>query len=396
MRHPVPTTPPRRYHAASVDPDSRAFSPAWEALTRAQSPLADVTWIRCFLDAFGRRAELHTVYDAERPVASIPLVRTQGLARTLVSLDNEHNPYWLVTGDLDVDGAEHLLDHALAHAECVFLRRLPMESPACGALVAAAGRMRLPVVQIESEAGDARMVLRGTWDAFRAKLPKNFQRDLPRKQRQLEKRGRLAFAELDEPGPALDAALAECFALETRGWKGERGSPIAADRRTLRFYGELARALAARDRFVLYTLSLDDRIIAFEYCLRGGGHCEMLKLSFDPAFEKQSPGQVLRMRILERELERGDVRYYHLGRPSGWKLRWATEVAPLCTLRIYARTPRARAAHLLGPVLRARLKASPLAVRIRDRVQRLRPHGGWRRLLAPDTRSAHQGVSNGS
>jgi CelD/BcsL family acetyltransferase involved in cellulose biosynthesis len=331
-------------------------APSWRALTQGQSPLADATWISCFVDAFGGPATLHALTDGERIVAAMPLVRGDGFVRAWTSLDNEHHPYWLVSGRLDEAGARRLLGGVLAGADNVFLRRLPMRDPACLALVGAARSLRLPTVQLESEAGDARIVLDGTWPELRARLPKNFQRDLPRKQRQLERQARLELHELVDPGPALDATLAECFELETRGWKGRDGSPILRDPRTHRFYAELARRLASTGRFVLYTLVLDGAIIAFEYCLRGGGHIEMLKLSFDPAFEKQSPGQVLRMLLLEREVARGTTRYYHLGRPSEWKLRWATEVAPLCTLRIYSRTPRGRAAHLLGPVLRGQLK----------------------------------------
>jgi CelD/BcsL family acetyltransferase involved in cellulose biosynthesis len=343
----------------------------WDEATRGQSPLADAAWIASFVAAFGERATIHALRDGDRLVSALPLVRGGGkLARAWISLDNEHHPYWLASGTLDPGSAELMLDHVLDDAEYMFLRRLPVRDPTCVALVEAAKRRGLPTVQLEAEAGDARMVLDGTWAEFRARLPKNFQRDLPRKQRQLEKMGALKLHEHVAPGPELDAALAECFEIETRGWKGTDGSPIQRDPRTLKFYRDLARELAARQRFVLYTLSLAGTLIAFEYCLRGGGHIEMLKLSFDPTYEKQSPGQVLRMMLLEREVERGAVRYYHLGRPSEWKLRWATEVAPLCTLRIYGKTPRARAAHLLGPVLRSRLKASPTVQKLRARLGR--------------------------
>jgi len=349
----------------------------WHALTQAQSPLADAEWIEAFAAAFTTDMTVHTVERDGQLVAGLATARSEGAARAWTSLDNEHNPYWLVAGQPDVASAEQLLTEILADAEYLFLRRLPTESAACGAFVAAAQRMGLPMVLIPSEAGDARMVLDGPWDAFRARLPKNFQRDLPRKQRQLEKQGKLELEILDTPGPALGAALDICYEVETLGWKGSDGSPIKSDPQTLRFYTELAQSLAARGRFALYLLRLDGKIIAFEYSPRGGGHIEMLKLSFDPAFDKQSPGQVLRMMLLRHELERGDIRYYHLGRASEWKLRWATETAPLCTLRIYGKTLRARAAYLTGPVLRKRLKASPLANKARERLLELR--GRFRR-----------------
>lgn len=345
---------------------------AWHELTRAQSPLADAEWIAAFMTAFPGRATVHAVRRGGTLVAGLAAVKSDGPVRAWTSLDNEHNPYWLVSGEPDVDAADELLGELLADAEYLFLRRLPVESAACSALLEAARRRDLPAVLVQSEAGDARMVLEGSWDEFRARLPKNFQRDLPRKQRQLEKQGRLELEILDAPGTALDAALTRCYEVETLGWKGQDGSPIRSDPHTLRFYTELAQSLAAAGRFALYLLKLDGKIIAFEYSPRGGGHIEMLKLSFDPAYDKQSPGQVLRMMLLQRELERGEVRYYHLGRPSEWKLRWATETAPLCTLRIYGKTVRARAAYLTGPVLRGRLKASPLAMKARDRIRELR------------------------
>lgn len=328
-----------------------------------QSPLADAAWTDSFVEAFGA--------PGARVHPALPLVHVDGLARAWVSLENEHNPYWVPPGTLD--DADALLPELLRDAEYVFLRRLPVEAPARAALVAAAARRKLPCVQLETVgSGDARLAIAGSWTELRATLPKNFQRDLPRKQRQLERLGPLEYSVLREPGAALEAALAECFDVETRGWKGSEGSPIIRDPRTARFYRALAARSAAAGRFALYLLRLGGEVVAFEYCLRGGGHIEMLKLSFDPRYDKQSPGQVLRMLLLEDEATRGEIRWYHLGRPSEWKLRWASEVAPLCTLRIYGRSPRARAAYLAGPVLRGRLKASPTVQRARDQLRALR------------------------
>lgn len=329
----------------------------FDALTRDQSPLADAAWIEQLASAFELRPTLHAVFDDDRVRAVAPMMRLDTRwARAWVSLDNEHCPYWLISGTLDGAAAELLLARALATVDYLFFRRLPMRDPNCGALICAARRLGLPVAQLASDAGDARITLAGGWSTVRSQLAKNYQRDLPRKQRQLARLGALRVDEHTEPGERFDSVLAACFELETHGWKGQRGSPIVRDRATARFYGRLAPDLAARGRFVLYTLVVGDRIVAFEYCLRGGRHLEMLKLSFDPALERYSPGHVLRYLILEREAARSATAYYHLGRPSPWKLRWASEVAPLCTLRIYAPTARGRAAHLLGPVVRGALK----------------------------------------
>src|SRR5262245_21167402 len=175
-------------------PASLRLDESWDQLTRRYSPLVDAAWHRAFVDAFGtKRVAFHTVERAGEPIARLPLVLGRdALARVWTSLDNEHHPYTPIAGALDAAAAEHLLDHLLGDVDYLFLRRLPMHDTTTGALVAAARERAMPCVQIESEAGDARMVLEGPWPAFRARLPKNFQRDLPRKQRQLEKRGELS------------------------------------------------------------------------------------------------------------------------------------------------------------------------------------------------------------
>ncbi|MCW5806762.1 MAG: GNAT family N-acetyltransferase [Deltaproteobacteria bacterium] len=324
---------------------------AWNRMTSDQSPLADIEWIRCHANAFGGAVQLHRVRRDGRLVAGVPLIRDDGFSRVWVTQDSEHCPYRPISGELTREEARELLDHLLADAEGVVLRRLPVASPSCDALRAAAADLGLPIALVHGEPGDARIALDGR------PPPRRFAKDLDRQRRLLERHGALELAVVTSPGVELVSSLDEAFELETLGWEGRGGAPICADGSTLRFYAELAHALAARGRFALYTLRLGGKLIAFEYTLRGGGHIELLKYSFDPAYASHSPGQLLRILILERETALGRVHAYHLGRPSPWKQRWATDVAPLCTLRIYAATPRGRAAHIIGSV-RSRVNAA--------------------------------------
>lgn len=371
-------TSPTELHwerAREIEP---ALLDAWTSLAQNTSPLADAAWLRCFTDAFGTAEwspTLHMLRRGRELVAAIPMTRRDGLARVWTSFENEHYPYWLAAGELDDTSAELLLD-SLDDGDYLFLRRLHVDGSTCRALLAAAQKKHFDVSLIQSDMGDARIAVTGSWDAFRLTLPKDY-KDLPRKQRQLAKQGALELATFDASGPALDAALRECYELEQVGWKGTDGSPIGRDPRTLRFYTELAHTMAARQRFALYVLRLDGKAIAFQYTLRGGGHVELLKESYDPAFSAKSPGHLLRMMVLQQLFARGDVAYYHMGRTAlvgneqAWKFRWATEIAPLCTLRIYGRGLRARGAYLTGPVLRGRLKQARARFRqVRQRLKR--------------------------
>src|SRR5439155_1287392 len=82
-------------------------------------------------------------------------------------------------------------------------------------------------------------------------------------------------------------------------------------------------------RLALYTLRLNSTLIAFEYCLRHNGRIDLLKLSYHPDFGRYSPNNALRFLLLQRELESGGVRSYHMGLVSEWKARWAPRLEPL-------------------------------------------------------------------
>lgn len=367
----------------------------WNELTRTQSPIADAEWVSTFISAFATSDWCPRIHIAHRDgelVAAIPLVPSAGLASAWTSLDNEHHPYWLLAGELDAATAERVLLALLADErgrDYLFLRRLHLESPTCLALRTAAEQLGLHVCVIQSAMGDARTRIDGSWDAFRTSLPRGLRDHLPNARRQLERRGALELVSFDAPGPALTRALHECFVLETRGWKGVRGSPILHDRRTHKFYGQLAPALASTGRFALFQLRYEGNLIAFQYCLRGAGHVELLKESYDPTFASKSPSHLLRLLLLEELFARGEPGYYHMGRATvdgdaraEWKLRWATEVAPLCTLRIYGGGLRARMAYVSGPVLRTAVKQSRLVAAARSAARQLqrgitRARAGW-------------------
>lgn len=354
---------------------------SWSSLARAQSPLADLEWLRCFQTAFADprwQPTIHFLHRGNALVAGIPLVREVGMSSVWTSYENEHFPYWQIAGQLDPTSAELLLSGLLENGY-LFLRRLHLESATCAAIREAADRMGLAISLVQNDMGDARTLVRGSWEEFRAALPKEYRMTLPRARRQLERQGRLELVSITEPGVALDAALRDCFELETRGWKGQSGHPILHDPRTETFYRELATSLARTQRFELFQLCHEGKVIAFQYCLRGGGHVELLKESYEPSYASRGPIHLLRMMVLEQLFARGEPLAYHMGRATvggdplrEWKLRWATEVAPLCTLRIYGHGLRARIAYVTGPVLRGHLKRSRLAAALRARWHQLR------------------------
>lgn len=353
----------------------------WDACADAMDaqPVCDPIFTRCLADSFLTEADdfsLHLLWQGSRLVSAIPMMRTGLVPRTWASFDNPHHPYWLFPLDPNVPGAaEEVVEHWMADADYGYFRRLHPEGQLCQALLGACHRKGFDALLSPQPHADAFVRLSGTWDEFRKTLSRNITSDVPRKLRKLEKLGRIEF-EVVKGGPKLMQALDECLQLETRGWKGVYGKPILTDPPSLRFYPSLAKELSLCDRFALYLLRLDGRIIAFEYCIRHRGRIDMLKLSFDPDLSQLSPGNVLRWYLFQHELAEGSIHSYHLGNPrvgplgSTWKLRWATDVVPLVALRIYNRGLVGRLAYFSGPVLRGYLKRSRAGSLIKHLVER--------------------------
>ena len=116
--------------------------------------------------------------------------------------------------------------------------------------------------------------------------------------RQLTRLGRLEF-EVITGGAGLRDVLAECFALETLGWKGQRGAPISSRPDTLQFYTEVAHWAAARGILRLFFCRLDGRMLTFELCLEDNNRLYDIKGGMDPVGKPFSAG-VLSIQIAWR------------------------------------------------------------------------------------------------
>lgn len=355
----------------------------WDACADAMDapPICDPVFTRCMAESFltpRDRFSLHTLWQGPRLLSAVPMIHVKGLPQASVSFDNPHCPYWRFPLALDVPGvARSVLEHLSKDADYLVFRRLHPQAKLTRELIDAAESLGLHIAIHPAPLADAFVRLEGNWDSFRKTLSRNLVNDVPRKMRKLEKMGRLDF-EIVTSGPTLRPILNDCLELETRGWKGVSGTPILADPQAHRFYTSLAKALGARNRFALYLLKLDGKIIAFEYCVRHRGRIDMLKLSFDPELCHLSPGNVLRWFIFEHELA-AKTRSYHLGNPrvgprgSTWKLRWATDVEPLCALRIYNRSMIGKLAYYGGPFLRDYLKETRAGVWLKQLLRRDAP-----------------------
>lgn len=343
-------------------PDSSAMSHPWTRLAElhGDSPFCEpywfITWRRHFGDA--RTSAVVTYSSAAGGWEfAAPLELAGGVARTWRYPYNPHTPYLDFAAERrDPTAVAELVNALQRQGDALELGMIPSDGWLCRGLLQTALSAGMSIIQ-RPQPGRAVLSLQPTWAAMRDELSRELTSGAERKERNLSKLGKLQYERVSTPA-RLAHVLPECFDVELAAWKGAIGTAMASKPATRGFYSDLAAAAAERDQLGLYTLRLDDRLIAFEYCLRRRGVVTLLKLSYLNEFSKQSPGNVLRLSLLRDEIERGAVEY-DFGIESEWKTRWTKRVDGLCYLCLYFNGPRGRLGYWLGPGLRQAVKSAP-------------------------------------
>lgn len=313
------------------------------------SPFAHPGWIGTWAEVFGGgRLSVEAVERDGRLVAIAPF-RPQ--ATGVVSPTNWHTPQFeLLAVDAEaraelatrlVARGRHRLDYSFLHEASDDLRALRDAATAADRLVVDRPMQRSLYVETD-----------GDWEAYRGHVGSKQLREVRRRRRKLEAEGRVSV-EFRRPEEDLDELLRDGFAVEGSGWKSERGTAIASDPDTLRFYTEVARWAAEEGWLVLGFLRVDGRVAAFDLCLEHGGSTYVLKGGYDPAFRAFAPRTLLLHDSLMRAFESGTRSYEFLGADEDYKRRWATGARERRRFQAFPRTATGRAGYAAWTVGRA-------------------------------------------
>lgn len=309
----------------------------WTALAErvAAPPFLHPGWIQAWWSAFGRgRLEIVLLRDGDELIAVLPRRRIAGAS---ASPTNWHTP---VFGPVVRDAAasrelfERMLGQGLRQLAISFvdeqdpsLAALKETAGANGYRVACRPRLRSPYLELPSGPEAVARILSG-----------KRRREMRRRRRQLEQNGEVRI-DCAEGGP-LGQKLEEGFRVESLGWKGARGTAIASDRRTHRFYTDVAHWAERHGWLRLGFLRVGKEAVAFDFALEHEGSFYLAKTGFDPAFKAQGPGVQLRLASIQRAAEEGCRSYEFLGQPEPTKLEWTDR----CRTRVLVQAFRPSAA----------------------------------------------------
>src|SRR3989442_10247371 len=309
---------------------------SWDQLAAGSgSPMHHYAWVSACAETFSTPSDLQVVVvgTPQRPAAVAPLIRRQArLPRLeLLGVRELHEPMDLVY-KTPADAAT--LAEALAQLGLpLFLERVPAESS-----MVSAGREAWPgtgVAICRPALGCPWIAPDRRWCVPEPPLGAGRRSDLRRAHRNAEKIGpvscQIACPEPDE----LDALLEDALRVEAAGWKGRRGTALAIDSVGGAFYRRYAAAACRAGILRLCFLHVGDRIAAMQFAVESEERFWLLKVGYDEAFARCSPGMLLLRETVRHAANRGLRSYEFLGAPEPWIRIWTKHVRPCLSIRAY-------------------------------------------------------------
>jgi CelD/BcsL family acetyltransferase involved in cellulose biosynthesis len=315
-----------------------ALAEAWDAIAApAVCPMQQYAWARACAATFTRRRELHVVAVNESAgLAVAPLVRCPGRLGRIEFLGafELDEPADVLAAD---DASLALLAEALVRSgQPLLLKRLRAESPLVPALMHAyRGR---GIVVRRRLCGFPWIALDPGWTRPEQMLNSGRRSDLRRARRIAESMGPLRVEVLSPSPMELEPLLRAAFAVEAAGWKGRTGSALACDPIRQTFFRRYANAAARRGMLRLGFLRIGERPVAMQLGVEWDKRFWLLKVGFDEAFARCSPGTLLMLEMVRRAARRGLRSYELLGIPEPWTRLWTEREHPCVSVRAYPAT----------------------------------------------------------
>ncbi|MDP4005896.1 GNAT family N-acetyltransferase [Methylobacterium sp. NEAU K] len=332
-----------------------AVGPAWTALWARSGALVfqSHAWISAWWasasDRDRRALAIVLAWRADRLVGVLPLatVRRRGF-RVLEWAAKDCSDFGdaLLADRADAGLLQRMWHHTgrVGGFDLAYLNRLLPDAAARALLDASTGGVRLR----PNHRDEANWRVRGPWptgqawfDAQSKKTRQNYRRG----QKFIGERGPLTFRLLgpEEPlGPVLDRLTAF-----KRAWLATHDLPSTA------FYDEGSGALPAMVRVLAesgllhaFVLECGDAVVAVSINFVQAGTMMAFVTTYDPAFERGSPGMVLMMDYIMWSIDHGLHTVDFLCGDEGFKGRFGTQNLTLTSM-MGARTPQGAAAHLV-------------------------------------------------
>ena len=327
------------FHAALETFDQ--FRGRWDALnvSRNNHILLDSGFVAILLHyAESRDVVLAVNEDAGNPAMALLERKTSGVWETF-------QPSWAPLGLFLCGEGGHVGENVLS-----LTRALPgyalqlsvlQQDPDYSALTAVD---HCDWIEKSDYAQTARIALAGTFHEYWETREQKFRKNNDRRRRRLSEKGSLDLNVIRDPAGVKDA-IREFGRLESKGWKANGGTAVAADNIQGHLYRAVLEYFCKRGEGVIYQLRMDGQVIATDLCVSRGEMFVLLKNTYDEDWSAYAPGVLLREDIVRGLCTEGRVWNYEFYGPlMDYQLRWTQDIRTLyhvtCFRHPWVRTAR--------------------------------------------------------
>ena len=174
------------------------------------------------------------------------------------------------------------------------------------------------------------------FEEYWAERSKNLKRNITKKTNRIERNGlSFDFRELRRP-EEMASGVESYGVMESRGWKGQKGSAVEMHNHRGRFYVDMMERFARREKACIYQLLIDDRVAASALTIRCSKMVVILKITYDETMQEYSPGMLMYYEMHKRLFEAGEtenIEYY--GRATQRMQQWAVNIRTIYHLNYY-------------------------------------------------------------
>jgi CelD/BcsL family acetyltransferase involved in cellulose biosynthesis len=190
------------------------------------------------------------------------------------------------------------------------------------------------------------------WDEFLKRLAPRMRTKIRSLGRSLEQRFTVRNERCEREAD-LVPRLDDLFRLHQMRWRERASEGVFASPAKQAFYRDMALRFLRRRQLAFYSLSVDDRFVAHQFCLEYDRRMFLLQEGFDPAFDEHGVGNVLRAHVFRDCIERGVATYDFLAGVTQHKRSWGGSVKHTLRITTGPRTARNAAFFYLPKVVGA-------------------------------------------
>ncbi len=175
-----------------------------------------------------------------------------------------------------------------------------------------------------------------SFDEYWQSRGKNLRHNLKRQRNRLEREGTRVSLQVVTHSDGMLDAVHQYGILESSGWKNKIGSAVHIDNTQGKFYIEALSNLAKIGKTRVYRYFYDDKLVASDLCVIGGGSLIILKTAYDETIETTSPTMLMRQEIFQSLFEEQLIqRIEFYGRVMDWHTKWLDEIRVMYHVNYY-------------------------------------------------------------